>query len=185
MTTPYSRSISKGSQTFQGYVNAPILNPLNTSQYPNIIPKHNLGVLSGQRPTPPQFYSNQEPLYSDMSTNARVQYIRATYLNNKEQFKQNNLAKTEKHMNYIAPLPGSMYTNVKKSIAIGKSVYKVGLPLSAPISSKNYDTNVTNSARRRARSSGSVAPKKKGSIYNTSLTQSGINGWGSIPRQNY
>jgi hypothetical protein len=88
-------------------------------------------------------------------------------------------------MNYIAPLPGSMYTNVKKSIAIGKSVYKVGLPLSAPISSKNYDTNVTNSARRRARSSGSVAPKKKGSIYNTSLTQSGINGWGSIPRQNY
>jgi hypothetical protein len=36
MTTPYGISTSIGSQTFQGYVNAPILGPLNSSQYPNL-----------------------------------------------------------------------------------------------------------------------------------------------------
>ena len=78
-----------------------------------------------------------------------------------------------------------MYTNIKKSVAVGKSAYKVGLPLEDPIGSKSYDTSFRRSALRRARSGGCTAPKKKGSIYNYSLTQSGINGWGSIPKMNY
>jgi hypothetical protein len=88
-------------------------------------------------------------------------------------------------VNYIAPIPGSMYTDIKKSISVGKSAFKVGLPLEAPIGSKSYDTSFRRSALRRARSGGCTAPKKKGSIYNYSLTQPGINGWGSAPRQNY
>jgi hypothetical protein len=89
------------------------------------------------------------------------------------------------HVNYIEPKASSMYTDIKKSVAIGKSVYKVGLPLNAPISTKNYYPSGTRSALQRARSGGCSAPKKKGSIYNTSLTQSGINGYGSLPRQGY
>ena len=78
-----------------------------------------------------------------------------------------------------------MYTNILKSIAIGKSAYKVGLPLADPIGTKSYDTSFRRTALRRARSGGCTAPKKKGSIYNYTLTQPGINAWGSIPRQNY
>ena len=202
MTTPYGISRSIGSQSFQGYVNAPILGPLNSSQYPNVIPYHSYGILSGQRPTPPQFFPGQEPVYAEMSVNARAQYIRANSISVKEKAMQDALGKLSapttkvsyssqrqfaisSHMNYIAPIAGSMYTNIKKSIAVGKSAYKVGLPLAAPIGTKSYDTSFRRSALQRARSGGCTAPKKKGSIYNYSLTQSGINGWGSIPRQNY
>jgi hypothetical protein len=202
MTTPYGISTSIGSQTFQGYVNAPILGPLNSSQYPNAMPYHNYGILTGQRPTPPQFYPGQEPVYADMSVNARAQYLRATDISVKEKARQDALGKLSNpitkvsyssqrqipvstHVNYIAPIPGSMYTNIRKSIAVGKSAYKVGLPLSAPIGSKSYDTSFRRSALQRARSGGCTAPKKKGSIYNYSLTQPGICAWGSIPRQNY
>ena len=202
MTTPYGISTSIGSQTFQGFVNAPILGPLNSSQYPCAMPYHNYGILTGQRPTPPQFFSGQEPVYAEMSVNARAQYLRATALSSREKAIQDALGKrsapitkvsyssqrqfpVSSHVNYIEPIPSSMRTNIVKSIAVGKSAYKVGLPLIAPIGTKSYDTSFKRSALRRARSGGSVAPKKKGSIYNYSLTQSGINGWGSIPRQNY
>lgn len=202
MTTPYGISVSHGSQTFQGYVNSPITGPLNSSQYPNAMPYHSYGVLTGQRPTPPQFFPEQEPVNAEMSTNARAQYLRATSISPQEKAAQNALGKLSRpitkvsystqrqipvstHVNYIAPIPGSMYTNILKSISIGKSAYKVGLPLDAPISSKSYDTSLRRSALQRARSGGCTAPKKKGSIYNYSLTQPGINGWGSAPRQNY
>jgi hypothetical protein len=202
MTTPYGISTSIGSQTFQGYVNAPILGPLDSSQYPNAMPYHSYGILTGQRPTPPQFYPGQEPVYADMSTNARAQYLRATALSTQEKARQDALGKlsapttkvsyssqrqfpVSSHVNYIAPIQGSMYTTILKSIAVGKSAYKVGLSLDDPIGTKSYDTSFRRSALRRARSSGCTAPKKKGSIYNHSLCQSGINGWGSIPRQNY
>jgi hypothetical protein len=202
MTTPYGISISKGSQTFQGYVHAPIIGPLNSSQFPCTIPYHSYGILTGQRPTPPQFYPGQEPVYAEMSTNARAQYIRATSLSAKQKAIQDALGKesptiikvipssqrqvpVSTHVNYIQPIPSSMRTNIVKSIAVGKTAYKVGLPLAAPIGSKSYDTSFKRSALRRARSGGSVAPKKKGSIYNYSLTQPGINSWGSIPRMNY
>ena len=202
MTTPYGISRSIGSQTFQGFVNAPILGPLNSSQYPCAMPYHSYGILTGQRPTPPQFFPGQEPVNSDMSVNARAQYLRATALSAKQKAIQDAIGKqsapitkvsyssqrqfpVSSHVNYIEPIPSSMRTNIVKSIAVGKSAYKVGLPLAAPIGTKSYDTSFKRSALRRARSGGSVAPKKKGSIYNYSLTQPGINGWGSIPRQNY
>jgi hypothetical protein len=202
MSTPYGISTSKGSQTFQGFVNAPILGPLDSSQYPNAMPYHSYGILTGKRPTPPQFFPSQEPVNSDMSSNARQQYLRATDLSPGEIARQNALGKlsapstkvsystqrqyaVSTHVNYIAPIPGSMYTNILKSISIGKSAYKVGLPLAAPIGSKSYDTSYRRSALQRARSGGCTAPKKKGSIYNYSLTQPGICAWGSIPRQYY
>jgi hypothetical protein len=202
MTTPYGISTSIGSQTFQGYVNAPILGPLNSNRFPCVIPYHNYGILTGQRPTPPQFFPGQEPVYAEMSVNARAQYLRATSLSARQKAIQDAIGKqsapitkvsyssqrqfpVSSHVNYIEPISSSMRTNIVKSIAVGKSAYKVGLPLAAPIGTKSYDTSFKRSALRRARSGGSVAPKKKGSIYNYSLTQPGINGWGSIPRQNY
>lgn len=202
MTTPYGISRSIGSQTFQGYVNAAIGGPLNSSQYPNAMPYHSYGILTGQRPTPPQFYPGQEPVNADMSVYARAQYLRATGLSARQKAIQDALGKksapitkvsyssqrqfpVSTHVNYIEPIPSSMRTNIVKSIAVGKSAYKVGLPLAAPIGSKSYDTSFRRSALQRARSGGCTAPKKKGSIYNYSLTQPGINGWGSIPKMNY
>jgi hypothetical protein len=199
MTTPYGISTSIGSQTFQGFVNAPVTGPLTTNNYPFSMAYHSYGTLAGQRPTPPQF---QDPVFSNMNTNARSQYLRATSISASEKMRQDALGKlsaaikkvslstqrqyaVSSHVNYIEPKPSSMYTDIKKSIAIGKSVYKVGLPLNAPISTKNYYPSGTRSALQRARSGGCSAPKKKGSIYNTSLTQSGINGYGSLPRQGY
>ena len=202
MTTPYGITTSKGSQTFQGYVNAPIAGPLNSSQYPYSMPYHSYGILTGQRPTPPQFFPGQTPVNADMSVNARAHYLRATSVSPYEIALQRALGKqsapitktsyssqrqyaVSSHFNYIAPIQGSMYTNIKKSISVGKSAYKVGLPLDAPIGTKNFETSFRRSALRRARSGGCTAPKKKGSIYNYSLTQPGICGWGSAPRQNY
>ena len=199
MTTPYGISTSIGSQTFQGFVNAPVTGPLTTNNYPFSMAYHSYGTLAGQRPTPPQF---QDPVYSTMNTNARRQYSRATAISTIEKMKQDLLGKlstpvkkviassqrqvaVSTHVNYIEPKASSMYTDIKKSVAIGKSVYKVGLPLNAPISTKSYYPSGTRSALQRARSGGCSAPKKKGSIYNTSLTQSGINGYGSLPRQGY
>jgi hypothetical protein len=202
MTTPYGITTSIGSQSFQGFVNAPVTGPLDSSKYPSAMPYHNYGILTGQRPTPPQFFPGQEPVYADMSVNARAQYLRATDISAREKARQDALGKTStpttkvsyssqrqfpvsSHVNYIAPIPGSMYTNIRKSIAVGKSAYKVGLPLVVPIGTKSYDNSFRRSALQRARSGGCTAPRKKGSIYNYSLTQPGINGWGSIPRQNY
>ena len=202
MTTPYGITTSIGSQSFAGYVNAPIGGPLNSSQFPSTIPYHSYGILIGQRPTPPQFYPGQEPIYSDMGVNARAQYLRATDLSSAQKAIQNDLGKlsapTKKvsystqrqfavssHMNYIEPIPSSMRTSILKSISVGKSAYKVGLPLTAPIGSKSYDTSFRRTALQRARSGGCTASKKKGSIYNYNLTQPGICAWGAIPRQNY
>jgi hypothetical protein len=152
MTTPYAISRNIGSQTFQGFVHAPIRGPLNSSQYPHTLPPHHSAVLNGIRPTPPQFYPSQEPIYSDMSTLSRAKYVRGTTRLNQK-----------KSMLY--PMSASMHINAKKTDAIGKSAYKVGLPMEAPLSSKNVDNNVSKSAIRRMRSSGSSAPAKKGSIY--------------------
>ena len=198
MTTPYGISRSNGIQ--KGFVNTPIIGPLNSTQYPFTMPFHSYGRLNGLRPTPPQFFSSQEPVNSQMYSNARSHYLRASGLNTNRKVEQEFLAKgsepmtnyisssnkrvpVSKHMNYIQPMQSSMKTNIMKSVAIGKSSYKIGLPLESSIGSKNYDTSYTRTALRRARSSGNVAPKKKGSIYNS--MQSSVNGWGAIPRMNY
>jgi hypothetical protein len=201
MTTPYSVSTNIGSVSYNNYVNAPITGPLSTNQTPGQIPYHSYGTLTGIRPTPPQFYPMQEPVYADMNTNARQQYLR-TSVNKQDLTTQLALGKqspsirytihssqrqvpTSSHMNYIPPIQSSMYVNILKSNAVGQSAYKVNLPSSAPISTKNYYPSGSRSSLRRARSGGCTAPKKKGAIQNTSLCNGSVWGWGSIVRQNY
>ena len=201
MSTMYGITRNIGSAGFGGYVNTPIIGPLSTSQTPNAMVYHSNGTLTGIRPTPPQFYPGQEPVAAQQNTNARQQYIRSTSISSAKAFYDREIAKLSQpmshyvkdtgkryaqstHMNYIAPISSGMHLNQKKSIAVGKSAYKVGLPVEAPISSKNYYPSGTRASLRRARSSGCVAPKKKGSIYNTSLnTVTG--GWGAVARNTY
>jgi hypothetical protein len=201
MTTPYAVSTNIGSVSYNNYVNAPITGPLSTNQTPAQIPYHSYGTLVGIRPTPPQFYPSQEPVYADMNTNARYQYLR-TSVSNQALQRQIALAKASSpqsyvinssqrqvavssHTNYIPPIDGSLYINILKANAVGQSAYKVGLPVSAPITTKNYMPSSTRSSLRRARSGGCTAPKKKGSIYNTSLSNGQVCAWGAIVRQNY
>jgi hypothetical protein len=199
----YAVTRNVGSQSSSsGFLNTPINDPLNSSQYPCAMPYHNYGTLTGIRPTPPQFLPSQTPLNSEMGVNARRHYVAATSIGVKEKFEQDRLGKLSQpitkvsyssqrqysissHMNYIKPIDSSSRVDILKSRAIGKSSYKVGLPNEAPISTKSYDKSYVKSCVRRARSGGCTAPKKKSSIYNTSLCQPGINAWGSIPRQNY
>lgn len=197
---PYAVASHLGSQSFAGFVHAPVQGPLSTSQYPCAMPYHSYGALPGIRPTPPQFVVSPPP--ANMSVLPRRQYVRATALSVAQQAHQNALGKlsspslkvsyssqrqfpVSSHVNYIAPISNSMYVDVLKSKAVGKSAYKVGLPPDALLSTKSYDTSFRRSALQRARSGGCVAPRKKGSIYNTSLTQPGICAWGAVPRQNY
>jgi hypothetical protein len=202
MTTAYGITTSIGSMSYDNYVNAPIYGPLSTNNYPCAMPYHSFGVLTGIRPTPPQFYPSQAPPYAEENTNARAQYLRSTGQSVNQLARQKALGKisppntffdfstgkhvaVSTHMNYIVPQPSSMYTNQKKSIAVGKSAYKVGLPIEAPISTKCYYPSGTRSTIKRARSGGCVAPKKKGAIENYSLRNGQVCAWGSLPRQNY
>jgi len=171
MSTPYGISTSNG--TFIGNVGSLVVGPLSTNQAPNAMAKHNYGTLTGIRPTPPQFANS----YGD--ANARHQYWRvAESANSLAINRARTLAKAEHnstfdystgikhqstaHMNYIAPTDSSSYIDKLKRNAIGKSSYKVGLPSLAPISTKVYTPSDTRSSLRRARSSGCVAPAKKG-----------------------
>lgn len=199
----YAITRNIGSQApSSGFLNAPITGPLNSSQYPLAMPSHNNGILNGIRPTPPQFFPHQEPVNSDMNVNARRNYVYSNSVGVKEKKQEDELGKlstpikktfysskrtylVSSHMNYIKPMDSSSRLNILKSRAVGKSSYKVGLPNDAYLSTKNYDNSYVRSCVRKSRSGGCTAPKKKGSIYNTSSHQSGINSWGSIPRQNY
>jgi hypothetical protein len=222
MTTPYSVTTSKGSVSYNNYVNAPIVGPLSTNQFPNVLPYHSYGTLTGRRPTPQFFYPQQEPVYAEMISNPRQEYLRVA--TKKQDINNPNIRKgldkyvqqgvleaglqntgvlnpsrptmkfsastgrrfpVSTHTNYIEPIPSSMYVNILKRDSIGKSGFKVGLPLEAPITTKNYYPSGVRTTIRRVRSGGCVAPAKKGSIYNYSLQNGAICGWGSLPRQNY
>jgi len=201
MTTPYAVSRNIGSVSYNNYVNAPITGPLSTNQTPPQIPYHNYGILTGLRPTPPQFYPMQEPVYSEMNTNARHQYLR-TAQNQQSIINQiisgklstplgyqinssGRMVSTSSHTNYIPPISSSLHLNTIKSNAIGKSAYKVNLPNNVPIGTKSYYPSGTMTTLKRARSGGCVAPKKKGAIQNINLANGKICAWGSIVRQNY
>lgn len=202
MTTPYSVTTSIGSVSYDNYVNAPITGPLSTNQTPSQIPYHSYGTLVGIRPTPPQFYPSQEPVNASMGSNARLHYLRTAQSakslaiqreraiatargNSFFNFSTGKRYATSGHLNYITPIPSSMYVDIKKSNAVGQSSYKVNLPNDAPISTKNYYPSGTRTTIRRMRSGGCVAPKKKGAIENTSLRNGAVCAWGSIVRQNY
>jgi len=200
-TTPYGISTSIGSSTYNNYVNAPIIGPLSTNQYPTAIPYHSYGTLLGVHPNPPQFYPSQEPVATDQFVNSRHQYAR-TAVSNNTLAKQIAVGKfsrptsifsfssgvrypTSTHLNYIEPVDSSLYIQKKRANAVGKSSYKVGLPTEAPYTTKNYYPSGCRSSIRRARSGGCVAPAKKGAIQNTSLSNGKVCAWGSIVRQNY
>ncbi len=202
MSSPYAVSTSIGSVSYGGgYVNAPVTGPLSTNQYPGAMPYHNYGSLPGKHPTPPQFYPSQDPVFAEMNTNARSQYLR-TAVNQRVKAAQIAQAKlsvpqsyvinssqrqvpVSTHTNYVPPMESSLYVNILKSNAVGQSAYKIGLPLAALASTKSYYPSGTRTAIRRVRSGGCVAPKKKGAIENTSLRNGQVCAWGAIVRQNY
>ena len=201
MTTPYAVSTNLGSQSYSGYVNAPIIGPLSTNQTPCQIPYHSYGILTGIRPTPPQFYPGQTPVDAQMNTNARHQYLRTSVSNQalQQQIALGKLSSplgyvisssqrqvpVSSHTNYIPPIDSSLRTNTLKANAVGQTAYKVNLPNDVPTGTKSYYPSGTRTSLRRARSGGCTAPKKKGSIYNTSLSNGQVCAWGSLPRQNY
>ena len=201
MTTPYAVSTNIGSVSYNNYVNAPITGPLSTNQTPCQIPYHSYGILAGIRPTPPQFYPMQTPVNAEMNTNARHQYLR-TSVSTAALQRQIALGKASKpltyvvgssqrqipvssHTNYIPPVQSSLYVNTLKANAVGQTAYKVNLPNDSLTGTKSYYPSGSRSSLRRARSGGCTAPKKKGSIYNTSLSNGQVCAWGSIVRQNY
>jgi hypothetical protein len=201
MTTPYGVSTSKGSVSYNNYVNAPITGPLSTSQTPGQIPYHSYGILNGISPSPPVFLPSNVPVNSEMNTNMRHQYLR-TFVNNRIKLQQliegklspplgyhiksyDSIKPISSHMNYISPIQSSQYINIKKANAVGQSSYKINLPNEAYTGSKSYFPSGTRSSIRRVRSGGCTAPKKKGAIENTSLTNGRTCAWGSIVRSNY
>ena len=200
MSTPYGISTSIGSMNYNNYVNSRITGPLSTNQYPGAIPYHSYGTLVGIRPTPPLFYPSQEPVAADQFTNSRHQYFRTAQsaqslaiqreraLNSTGVFTSQSSQRqynVSTHMNYIPPTDSSLHIQKMRANAVGKSSYKVGLPVEAPCSTKNYYPSGTRSSLRRARSGGCVAPKKKGAIENNSLRNGQVCGWGSIVRSTY
>jgi len=201
MTTPYGISTSKGSMSYNNYVNTPIFGPLSTNQYPCAIPYHSYGTLIGIRPNPPLFYPSQEPVNADQFTNSRYQYFRTAesvaglakqreraILSAGQAMYSSNTGKyynVSNHLNYIQPIDCSLQIQKKRALAVGKSSYKIGLPNEAPISTKNYYPSGVRTTIRRVRSGGCVAPKKKGAVENYSLKNGQVCAWGSIPRQNY
>lgn len=201
MSSPYAVSVNKGSQAYGGYLNAPILGPLSTSQTPGQIPKSYLGVLPTVRQTPQQFYPAQQAPFANENSNMRS-YYRRVAISTQQQAQQyiaakrsaptaswspstGNMYATSTHTNYIAPMPGSMYINQRKAVAVGKSSYGVGLPTSTPVSTKSYFPTEMRTHLRRVRSGGCVAPKKKGALENTSLRNGQVCAWGSIVRSTY
>lgn len=126
--------------------------PLNFNQTPFAMSFHRHGVLTGTRPTPPQFAPMQTQPNMEDKVNARHEFFRSTPLKKDEPGMLNK---------YIPVASSSDIISKKKRNAIGKSSFysKTG-----EYSTKNFNANDSKMARRGARSSGSVAPKKKGAI---------------------
>lgn len=152
---------------YDNIVITPVYGPLSTNQYPNAAPPHNLGVLTGRRPNPPQYYPADG---TSTFVNARREYFRVSS------------AGPVSNTKYVAPVSSSMYVCARKREAVGKTSYKMGLPNSAPLSYKSYNMNDVKTALRSSRNHGSVAPKKKGAIQNPNVH---IGGYGSLVRQTY
>lgn len=179
------------------YASAPVIGPLDNPNTPAcaILFNHTLGVLPGPRSNPPQFYPANNA--SDFSQ-ARHYYAR-TAISVKRQAEQTLLAKSSPtsnrfsmssqrqypvstHMNYIVPPASSQYTSILKSRAVGKSAYNPGRGPTYEVSYKAYDKNDVKIALRTVRSGGCTAPKKKGSIYNSTLCSGKACPWGGIVR---
>ena len=128
MTSPYILSISN--------IRARTLGPLNAQRTPNITRIVNRGIVNG---TPPQFFSQQEPLNANMNSISRNQHIRTQ---DDKDVKQ--VYKDTSSSDRIRRLKSQTIGNNMKSN-----------------STKNVNQNDTRSAVRRMRSSGYVVPRKK------------------------
>lgn len=139
-------------ETYQGH---------NSQQYPCAMPPHSSGILIGIHPNPPSFYPHASDSFS---SNCRRQYA-ATQ---KPDTNSNTILQTK----YLAPGDCSMRIASYRSNSVGQSSFKQGLPDSVPLSFKGsfQKTNDENRARRRARSSGCVAPAKKNGINNKAFS---------------
>lgn len=181
------------------YASAPVNAPLSTNRRPLEMGIHNHGVLVGLHPNPPQFYPASGN--GDFS-NSRRQYQRThTTQNNMGTgtVMYSPLAPTSVYhgdtqrsylqsqsTKYNAPKDSSQYISARKAATVGKSSFKQGLPISAPLSYKSFDRNDVKTILGRVRRAGTVAPAKKGSIYNTSLRNNNRGeGWGALVSQNY
>jgi hypothetical protein len=159
--------------THNQYTQSKITSPLNNNQYPCIVSNLNAGVQNGIRPNPPKFYpANNNSVFS-MGRNT---------------YKRTESKQDDKYIpngKYNAPQDSSSVIARKKQNAIGKSSLKQSLSYNKPLSYKNTNTNNVNNALRRVRNGGSVAPAKKGSIYNNNLSNPRIHSWGTLPKSTY
>jgi len=148
MASEYEKTISTTKPSYQGH---------NSQQYPCAMLPHSSGVLIGIHPNPPSFYPHASDSFS---SNSRRQYA-ATQ---KPTTNANSILQTK----YIGPEDCSLKTATYRSNSVGQSSYKQGLPDSSPLSFKGgfHTMNDERRARRRARSSGCVAPAKKNGINN-------------------
>lgn len=130
---------------FDNMIN-PVYWPLNTSKYPNVLNYHKYGILTNKTPNPPLFYSYQEPVNYQENVHHRKQYIQS--INNVKKQKNSN------------PQDSSLYLLRLKSLSIGRSSYKVGLPENAAYTTKNYVPSQIRSTLHKMRSGGCIGPKK-------------------------
>lgn len=157
------------------YIRSPIQGPLSTGNSPNTTAVPPTGVLTGVHPNPMRFDPTKQSgedgmlrkMYRDafshttnnVSINIPSQPV--AYISNRTG-RQYAVAST---MSYKPATDASLYLIKRKAMAVGKSGLKQGLPADAPMAYKSYNTNDVKSALTRVRGGGSVAPKKKGSIY--------------------
>ena len=177
------------------YSSSPILGPIS-HQAPGQIPYHSYGMLPGTRPTPPMFG------FGDGASLQRHQYARTAWSDEatktgttmKSPLKPTSVfnAGTQRSYllsqstKYIAPTDSSSFIATRKARAVGKSGMKIGLPVDALLTYKNYNRNDVKTALKSVRGGGSVAPAKKGSIFNHYLSNNNQGaGWGGIVTQNY
>lgn len=127
------------------------------TKYPSIVSHSNNGALNGVRPTPAEFSIMES---GNGYSSARQSYVRAIPIYSKKTGHNGN-----------PTLSCGERIHLKKITNIGKSSLKQGLPVDAYISNKSCDKNYVASKLQRTRSSGCVAPKKCGSIYNNQFMQ--------------
>jgi hypothetical protein len=150
-----------------GYLYTQAYGPLS-HQYPFAMPPHSSGNLIGLRPNPPSFYPSDN---TGEYANSRYNYYR-TIPSTKPTAHDFDIQTKKKKI--CGNNSSSLNTDYLKKVAIGKSSYKIGLPNTADLTYRSYNKNDVKQALQKVRSSGSVAPKKKGAIQNHFLKNSGI-----------
>jgi len=179
-----------------GDVSSPNYGPYDSQQYPSIVSNLNNGNLNGKNPTPAAFpimdtgndFASSRDVYRRVfgpfnTPFARQMAVRpqgcagTCLLKSPSNRYTNGLFSKGKRFNvnsknYIAPITSRERTYLQKAANIGKSSLKVGLPEDQYYTNRSYDKSLVNSRIKRVRSSGCVAPKKCGSVYNRSFTSS-------------